>query len=74
MKAGKEYILFLTKEVYYDEETYYVASGASYGTVSMEDDGRTCVYVNRNGNPVNDFSEMQPIWDEALKKYGNIVK
>lgn len=71
MEVGEEYILFLTKDMYYDEKPYYVASGVNYGTVSLEEDGRTTTYLNRNGNTVNDFSEMQPIWDAAIEKYGN---
>lgn len=71
MEEGKEYLLFLTDHIYEDNNPYYVAAGVNYGTVSLEEDNRTTVYLTRNGNQVNDFSEMQPIWDEALHKYAN---
>lgn len=69
MEEGKEYLLFLNKSLYFDKEPYYVASGVNYGTVSLEEDDRTTVYLSRNGQQVVEFSAMQPIWDAAIEKY-----
>ncbi len=71
MEEGKEYLLFLTNHIYTDNNPYYVAAGINYGTVSLEDDNRSTVYLTREGSNINDFSAMQPIWEEALEKYAN---
>lgn len=69
MEEGKDYLLFLNKKTYSDGNPYYVAVGVNFGTVSLEKDNRATIYFSRSGEQINNFEAMQPIWEEALKKY-----
>lgn len=68
MVEGNEYILFL-RENEINNKTYYVSVGVNYGTVSVEEDGRTKVYNTREGNSTVSFEEYENIWEEAREKY-----
>ena len=46
-----------------------MAAGINYGTVSIEDDGRTENHLSRSGDTVVDFSKMESLWESALEKY-----
>lgn len=68
MVEGNEYILFL-KESQLNNEVYYVSVGVNYGTVSVEDDGRTVQKGARTNNITADYSEYEDIWSAAKDKY-----
>ena len=69
MVAGKEYLLFLRKDVMTDGTEYYVSCGVNYGTVSVTDDGRDISPKYPGGADTYDMSLFRDIWQEALDKY-----
>ncbi|MBR0147490.1 MAG: hypothetical protein IJM25_12630 [Eubacterium sp.] len=69
MVAGKEYLLFLKKDIMTDGTEYYVSCGVNYGTVSVTDDGRDISPKYPGGADTYDMSLFRDIWQEALDKY-----
>ena len=69
MVAGKEYLLFLKKDIMTDGTEYYVSCGVNYGTVSVTDDGRENSPKYPGGADTYDMSLFRDIWQEALDKY-----
>ena len=69
MVAGKEYLLFLKKDIMTDGTEYYVSCGVNYGTVSVTDDGRDISPKYPGGADTYDMSLFRGIWQEALDKY-----
>ena len=67
MKEGKKYLLFVSRHLDTDGQTYYVADGVQFGTISLEEDGRTSP-PSGNGEKV-DNSVYEGIWQEAKSKY-----
>ncbi|MBR4636884.1 MAG: hypothetical protein IKO51_11105 [Clostridia bacterium] len=61
MKEGHPYLLFLTRHIYDDGGEYYVPAGVHYGTVSLDEDGRTIHGA--------DDESFRLFWNEARSKY-----
>ena len=69
MVPERSYLLFLTVANMDDGSKYYVSSGITCGTVSLENDGRLQSHVNRSGSAFSDFSIYESLWKEAKNKY-----
>ncbi|MDR2043474.1 MAG: hypothetical protein LBQ15_03745 [Clostridium sp.] len=69
MEAGKEYLLFLTRNTQPNGNIYYVAAGVNYGTVSLEEDSRLARRHSGTDSPPTDVSDYQPVWEAAQEKY-----
>ena len=63
------YLLFL-RGCELEGKVYYVASGVNFGTVSLQDDGRTKEYNTSSGYPAMEYEAYKTIWNLAKEKYG----
>ena len=69
MVEKNEYLLFL-RRCELEGKVYYVASGVNFGTVSLQDDGRTKEYNTSAGYPAMECEAYKTIWNLAKEKYG----
>ena len=70
MVPEAEYLMFLNQRYYSKMSlTYYIASGVHYGTVSLEEDGRTASAYARGANEAVNTEYYQDIWQAAKEKY-----
>lgn len=68
MVPGKSYLLFLSNHTL-ESRVYYVAAGINYGTVSLDNDGRSVSQRSIDGYSISDFSYYQDLWEDAREKY-----
>ena len=69
MVAGNSYLLFLKRDKLEDGSIYYVSCGVNYGTISLEEDGRTKTHMKGETFDGTEFDAYKDIWEKAKNKY-----